>query len=68
MPPPRPAADAGAILEKQRRTSGMAVRSILFNLAFYVNLVLWLVVCLPAILLPRRMLLPLMPGWAGSSE
>lgn len=45
----------------------MAVRSILFNLAFYVNLVLWMVVCLPALCLPRRMLLPLMHGWAGSS-
>jgi 1-acyl-sn-glycerol-3-phosphate acyltransferase len=45
----------------------VAVRSILFNLAFYVNLVLWMIVCLPAIVLPRKMLLPLMHGWANSS-
>jgi 1-acyl-sn-glycerol-3-phosphate acyltransferase len=45
----------------------VALRSILFNLAFYVNLVAWMVVCLPLIVLPRKMLLPFMHGWAWSS-
>lgn len=45
----------------------MALRSILFNLAFYANLVLWMVVCLPLIVLPRRALLPFMHAWAKSS-
>ncbi len=45
----------------------MVLRSILFNIAFYVNLIAWLVLCLPFIWLPRTWLIGLVHGWARSS-
>ncbi|MEJ8574905.1 lysophospholipid acyltransferase family protein [Microbaculum marinum] len=45
----------------------MVLRSLLFNLAFYVNLILWMTACLPLIWLPRPRLTVLMQGWAKSS-
>jgi 1-acyl-sn-glycerol-3-phosphate acyltransferase len=45
----------------------LALRSILFNLAFYANLVAWMIVFLPIIVLPRAWLRPFMQGWAMSS-
>lgn len=42
------------------------LRSTLFNLAFYLNSALWVVLCLPLIVLPRRMVMSLVRGWAGS--
>lgn len=45
----------------------MIVRSILFNLAFYVNLVVWALVCLPTMICPRRWLVFVIHGWARSS-
>ena len=32
----------------------LILRSLLFNIAFYVNLVFWMIVLLPALVLPRR--------------
>lgn len=43
------------------------VRSLLFNVAFYVNLVLWLILLLPGMLLPRRVFLQYAKLWAYSS-
>jgi len=45
----------------------MVVRSILYNAAFYANLLVWMMVCLPLIWLPRRRLRMFMQGWALSS-
>ena len=45
----------------------LALRSLAFNVAFYVNLVGWMLLCLPAFLLPRRRFLWVPRGWAKSS-
>jgi 1-acyl-sn-glycerol-3-phosphate acyltransferase len=45
----------------------LALRSLAFNLAFYVNLVVWMLLCMPAFLLPRRQFLSVPRGWARSS-
>ncbi len=42
------------------------LRSTAFNIAFYVNGALWVVLCLPLIWLPRRFVMRLVRGWAGS--
>ncbi len=43
------------------------VRSLLFNVAFYANLALWLIILIPAFLVPRRMFIALVQIWARSS-
>ncbi|PVE26075.1 1-acyl-sn-glycerol-3-phosphate acyltransferase [Microvirga sp. KLBC 81] len=43
------------------------VRSLLFNTAFYANLVLWLVMLLPGLLVPRRVFIRFAQAWAHSS-
>ncbi|MXQ11315.1 1-acyl-sn-glycerol-3-phosphate acyltransferase [Microvirga makkahensis] len=43
------------------------VRSFLFNVAFYANLVLWLIILIPAFLVPRRVFIALVKVWARSS-
>jgi len=43
------------------------LRSLLFNVAFYANLTLWLIMLVPALLLPRRGFLRLVQLWARSS-
>lgn len=43
------------------------LRSSLFKLAFYLNGALWVVLCLPLIWLPRRIVMKLVRGWAKSS-
>jgi len=45
----------------------VVVRSILFNIAFYANLIAWMLVCMPSMILPRRWLIVLVHGWARSS-
>ena len=45
----------------------LALRSLAFNVAFYLNLALWMIVCLPAFLLPRRLFLGVPRGWASTS-
>ena len=43
------------------------LRAFLANLVFFINLVVWMLVCLPAFLMPRRFLLVCMKGWAATS-
>jgi 1-acyl-sn-glycerol-3-phosphate acyltransferase len=43
------------------------VRSLLFNVAFYANLILWLIMLIPGFLVPRRVFLRLVQAWARSS-
>jgi 1-acyl-sn-glycerol-3-phosphate acyltransferase len=45
----------------------LVFRSLLFNAAFYVNLVIWLVLLLPAMLVPRRVFMSGAKLWARSS-
>lgn len=46
----------------------LVLRSLLFNVLFYVNLALWLVfAAMPAMLLPRRALLAVTVGWAHTA-
>lgn len=45
----------------------MAVRSILFNIAFYLNIVAWMIGCAPMLLLPRKWAIGCVHGWARSS-
>lgn len=45
----------------------MVLRSLLFNVAFYVNALAWTVLCLPGLLMPRRRRLAFMHAWASSS-
>ena len=45
----------------------LVLRSLAFNIAFYVNLVLWLVAILPTIVLPRRALIAAVKGWGRSN-
>ena len=48
--------------------SMLVLRSLAFNTLFYANLILWLIFAvLPAMLLPRRVLLAVAIGWAHSS-
>jgi 1-acyl-sn-glycerol-3-phosphate acyltransferase len=42
------------------------LRATLFNLAFYLNGALWVVLCLPLIWLPHRGVMTLVKGWAAS--
>jgi 1-acyl-sn-glycerol-3-phosphate acyltransferase len=45
----------------------LLVRSLLFNVAFYLNLLLWMLVFLPTLLMPRKVLLRAAQGWGASS-
>lgn len=45
----------------------MILRSILFNVAFYVNLAFWIIVLLPMLLLPRSIAWKGIHGWCHSS-
>ena len=46
----------------------LILRSLVFNILFYVNLALWLVLAaFPALLLPRRALLAVTVGWATTA-
>jgi 1-acyl-sn-glycerol-3-phosphate acyltransferase len=45
----------------------MIVRSVLFNVLFYLNLFVYLCVAPPTLLLPRRVLLAVVRFWAGSN-
>lgn len=42
-------------------------RSLLFNIAFYANLIVWLIACIPFFVLPRRWFMKAVKGWALSS-
>lgn len=43
------------------------LRSLLFNVAFYVNIVAWMLAIQPAMLMPRRTMIRLVQAWARSS-
>jgi len=45
----------------------LVFRSLLFNVAFYVNLILWLIALLPCMLVPRRTFMRGVKLWARSS-
>lgn len=45
----------------------LAVRSLLFNVAYYVNLIVWMIVILPCLAMPRRVFMTIARLWAGSS-
>ncbi len=45
----------------------LALRSLLFNIAFYFTLLAWMVCALPAFLLPRRMFMVVCQNWARFS-
>jgi 1-acyl-sn-glycerol-3-phosphate acyltransferase len=45
----------------------LIARSLLFNLAFYVNLLVWLLICIPAVALPRRSFMRVVRAWARTN-
>lgn len=45
----------------------LLLRSLLFNIAFYVNLVVWLIAIIPTFVLPRKALLRAAQGWGHSN-
>jgi 1-acyl-sn-glycerol-3-phosphate acyltransferase len=45
----------------------LVLRSLLFNVAFYINLFLWLLALIPTFALPRKLLVRGAQGWARSS-
>ncbi|MBZ6077703.1 lysophospholipid acyltransferase family protein [Microvirga puerhi] len=45
----------------------LILRSLLFNIAFYVNIILWMIMLLPTFLLPRRVFMRGVQAWACSS-
>lgn len=45
----------------------LLIRSLLFNIAFYLNLVAWMVAIVPVFLLPRKALIRVAQAWARSS-
>jgi 1-acyl-sn-glycerol-3-phosphate acyltransferase len=45
----------------------LVLRSLLFNVAFYVNLILWMLALIPLFALPRKLLVRAAQGWARSS-
>ena len=45
----------------------LLVRSLVFNVAFYLNLLLWMLVFLPTLLMPRKVLLRAAQAWGASS-
>ncbi|MGO4389377.1 lysophospholipid acyltransferase family protein [Microvirga sp. 2YAF29] len=45
----------------------LTIRSLIFNVAFYANLILWLILLIPAVLLPRRVFLRWVQTWARTS-
>jgi 1-acyl-sn-glycerol-3-phosphate acyltransferase len=45
----------------------LIIRSLLFNIAFYLNLLLWVIVLIPGFFMPRRAFMRLVRLWASSS-
>ncbi|HSP25377.1 MAG TPA: lysophospholipid acyltransferase family protein [Saliniramus sp.] len=45
----------------------LVLRSILFNVAYYLNLTLWMIAALPTLAMPRRVFVRVAREWAGSS-
>jgi 1-acyl-sn-glycerol-3-phosphate acyltransferase len=45
----------------------LIVRSLLFNVAFYANLILWLILLVPGLLVPRRSFMGMVKMWGRTS-
>ena len=45
----------------------IVARSIAFNIAFYINMIVWLICALPFLALPRRYMMNTIRGWARSN-
>ena len=45
----------------------LLVRSLVFNVAFYLNLLVWMLIFLPALLMPRKVLIRAAQAWGTSS-
>jgi 1-acyl-sn-glycerol-3-phosphate acyltransferase len=45
----------------------LIARSVLFNAAFYLNMVVWLVALVPTLILPRKVLLRMVQAWARTN-
>jgi 1-acyl-sn-glycerol-3-phosphate acyltransferase len=45
----------------------LVLRSLAFTTAFYVNITLWMILALPTLLLPRRVLIGVVRAWARSN-
>lgn len=45
----------------------LVLRSLAFNIAFYVNISVWMLAILPTLLLPRRVLIAIVMAWARSN-
>lgn len=45
----------------------LILRSLLFNIAFYANLILWLILLIPGLLLPRRVFMEMVKLWGRTS-
>jgi 1-acyl-sn-glycerol-3-phosphate acyltransferase len=45
----------------------MVIRSVLFNIAFYANLVVWLLIALPTFLMPYRAIIAVAKAWGRSN-
>ncbi len=45
----------------------LIIRSLLFNVAFYANLILWLIMLIPGFLVPRRVFMRMVQLWAHTS-
>src|SRR5919112_487272 len=45
----------------------LIVRSLLFNVAFYANLILWLILLIPGFLVPRRVFIGMVKLWGRTS-
>jgi 1-acyl-sn-glycerol-3-phosphate acyltransferase len=43
------------------------LRSLAFNIAFYVNIILWMIAALPTLVLPRPAIMRMTAGWARSN-
>jgi 1-acyl-sn-glycerol-3-phosphate acyltransferase len=45
----------------------LILRSLLFNVAFYANLILWLIILIPGFLMPRRVFMEMVKLWGRTS-
>ncbi len=46
----------------------LILRSLAFNIAFYANLIVWLIAALPTLVLPRRAIMAVVRGWAKTNQ
>ncbi|MGL4729138.1 MAG: lysophospholipid acyltransferase family protein [Bosea sp. (in: a-proteobacteria)] len=43
------------------------LRSLLFNIAYYINVILWMIIAIPTLVMPRRFFMGIADAWARSS-